>query len=114
MKRARSAQVREQRARRLFFSDAAPDKLLAMLLTLSSEVWAMRERLAAWEAIAMRKGTLLDKELDTYEFTPDEQAVLAGQRRDFVASLFRMLEEPSTKRPRRAPRRGAKRKARKQ
>lgn len=114
MKRTRSAQVREQRSRRLFFSDAAPDKLLAMLLTLSSEVWALRERLAAWEAIAMRKGVLLAKELDAYEFTTDEQAVLAEQRRDFIASLFRMLEEPSTAKPRRAARRGAKRKARKQ
>jgi len=114
MKRARSAQVREHRSRRLFFRDAAPDKLLAMLLTLSSEVWALRERLAAWEAITMRKGVLLAKELDAYEFTADEQAVLAEQRRDFVASLFRMLEEPSTTRPRRAPRRSAKRKARKQ
>lgn len=113
MKRARSAQVREQRSRRLYFNDAAPDKLLAMLLTLSSEVWALRERLAAWEAIAMRKGVLLAKELDAYDFTTDEQAALAEQRRDFVASLFSMLEEPST-RPRRAPRRGAKRKPRKQ
>jgi hypothetical protein len=98
----------------LFFSDAAPDKLLAMLLTLSSEVWALRERLAAWEAIARRKGMLLDQELDAYEFTPDEQVLLAEQRRDFVASLFRMLEEPVTARPTRAPRRGVKRKSRRQ
>lgn len=113
MKRARSgAQVREPRSRRLYFSDSAADKLLAMLLTLSSEVWSMRERLAAWEAIALRKGMLLDKELDAYEFTTDEQTALAEQRREFVASLFRMLEEPSTKTPRRR-RSGSKRKPRK-
>jgi hypothetical protein len=112
MKRARRVQVREPRSRRLFFSDAVPDKLLAMLLTLSSEVWSLRERLAAWEAIATRKGMLLGKELDTYEFTSDEQTALAEQRREFVASLFRMLEEPSTARPRRR-RSQAKRKSRK-
>ena len=113
MKRARSAQVREPRSRRLYFSDSAPDKLLAMLLTLSSEVWSMRERLAALEAIALRKGMLLDKELDAYEFTTDEQTALAEQRREFVASLFRVLGEPSATTPRRNRRSGARRRPRK-
>jgi len=114
MRRARRPPVGKSNDRRLFFDDPATDKVLAMLLTVSSEVWSLRERLAASEAIATRKGLLLEGEVDAFEFTPEQEARLAEQRRDFVASLFSVLEAPSPKERMRSRSRGTRRATSKQ
>ncbi len=41
-----------------FYADPAVDKLLSTVLQLAAEVWTLRERLAAMEAIARERGTL--------------------------------------------------------
>lgn len=77
--------------RTVFFDAPSVDQLLAMLLTLSGEVWALRERLMALEAIASRQGVALPAEIEKYEFTEEEEARVAGFRREFLASLFGTL-----------------------
>ena len=83
-----------------FFSDPAIDKLLAMVVVLGSEVWTLRERLAALEAIQVRQGSLASGELDAHDFSPEDETRLAGERKEFIDSLFRVLqvqvEEPRT------------------
>jgi hypothetical protein len=79
--------------RAFFFSDPAIDKVLNMVVTLAGEVWALRERLSAMEAIGVRQGSLSATEVDDYEFTPEEDARLGAQRREFIESLFRVIEE---------------------
>jgi hypothetical protein len=83
-----------------FFSDPAIDKILAMVVVLGSEVWTLRERLAALEAIQVRQGSLASGELDAHDFSPEDEARLAGERKEFIDSLFRVLqvqvEEPRT------------------
>lgn len=74
--------------RTLFFDAPSVDQLLAVVLTLSGEVWALRERLMALEAIASRKGLALLEELEKYEFTEEEERRVAGLRKEFLASLF--------------------------
>lgn len=107
MRKARRPRVGRPNDRRLFFDDPATDQVLTMLLTLSSEVWSLRERLTAWEAITTQKGLLPEGEVDAFEFTAEQEARLAEQRRDFVASLFSVLEAPSPKeRVRSRPRAG--------
>lgn len=78
----------------LFSNPPGTDRVLAMLLTLSSEVWALRERLAAWEAVAARKGVLSESDVEAYQFTPAELTRLAEQRSEFLGGLFRALDEP--------------------
>jgi hypothetical protein len=102
-----------RRARRsgepLFFADPASDTILSMVVTLSSEVWALRERLAALEAVQVRKGALSAGEIDGYEFTPDQEDVLAADRKEFIDSLFRALHEapaPAAPRARRTAAKG--------
>jgi hypothetical protein len=93
----------------LFFADPASDTILSMVVTLSSEVWALRERLAALEAVQVRKGALSAGEIDGYEFTPDQEDVLAADRKEFIDSLFRALNEgpaPAMARARPAARTG--------
>jgi hypothetical protein len=81
--------------RKFFFDDPAVDKVLAMLLTLASEVWALRERMAAIEAVAAKRGLPLDLEIERHEFTPEQEATLAKLRNDFIGGLFRILSEPA-------------------
>ncbi len=79
--------------RPFFFSDPAIDKVLNMVVTLGSEVWALRERLAAVEAVQQQRGNLAADEVDGYEFTPEQEARLAAQRKEFIDNLFRILQE---------------------
>ena len=83
-----------------FFADPAIDKILNMVVVLGSEVWTLRERLAAFEAIQVRQGGLAAGEIDAFDFSPEQEAKLAGERKEFIDSLFRVLqvqvEEPRT------------------
>jgi hypothetical protein len=79
--------------RAFFFSDPAIDKVLNMVVTLAGEVWALRERLSAMEAIGVRQGSLSVSEVDDYEFTPEQDERLGAQRKEFIESLFRVIEE---------------------
>jgi hypothetical protein len=73
------------------------DRIVDMVVTLASEVWSLRERIAALEAIGVRQGSLSGGELDAYEFSPDEVLRLARERRDFMEGLFRTLQERAPK-----------------
>lgn len=79
--------------RAYFFDDPAIDKLLNMLVVLAGEVWTLRERLAAMEAIQIRQGGLAAGELDSFEFGTDDEAKLGAMRKEFIDSLFRILQE---------------------
>lgn len=97
----------------LFSHQPGTDRVLAMLLTLSGEVWALRERLAAWEAVAARHGLGQDLDVNDYEFTPAQEARLAEQRREFLENLFRALEATPRRTAVRKKRRAVKARARK-
>jgi hypothetical protein len=75
-----------------FFADPAVDKILNMVVVLGSEVWTLRERLAALEAIQIRQGSLASGEIDAHDFSPEDEARLAGERKEFIDSLFRVLQ----------------------
>jgi hypothetical protein len=79
--------------RPFFFADPAVDKVLNMVVKLGSEVWALRERLAAVEGIQVRQGSLGQGEVDDYEFTPEQETTLAAERKEFIDNLFRILQE---------------------
>lgn len=79
--------------RPFFFHDPAIDKVLNMTITLASEVWALRERLSAMEAVQVRQGALSPGEIDDYEFTTEQEERLGAERREFIANLFRVLQE---------------------
>ena len=79
--------------RPFFFADPAIDKLLNMVITLGSEVWALRERLAAMEALQIRSGALGANEIDEHEFSAADEERLAAERKEFIDNLFRILQE---------------------
>ncbi len=79
--------------RPFFFADPATDKVLNMVVTLASEVWALRERLAAVEGAKVRRNALAAGEVDGYEFSEAEESRLGADRREFIENLFRILQE---------------------
>jgi hypothetical protein len=74
-----------------FFADPAIDKVLNMVLTLASEVWTLRERVIAMEAIGATRGAFQPGEVDAFEFPPDLEAKLAADRKEFIEALFRVI-----------------------
>ena len=100
---------------KIYFDDAADDKVLAVLLTLASEVWTLRERFAALESVAAQRGMPLEAQIENYEFTDEQEARLAKLRNDFLGNLFRILNEPvgsTSARPRKRARRKTSRRVR--
>jgi hypothetical protein len=89
--------------RAFFFQDPATDKVLNMVVTLAGEVWTLRERLAAMEAIGVRQGSLSPTEVDEFEFTAEHEARLANDRKEFIENLFRVLQEQAETAARRKP-----------
>lgn len=79
--------------RQTFFDDPAVDKLVAMVLALSGEVWVLRERLAAVEGVAAAAGTFTTADVERYAFSPEEAQQLGLLRREFLGNLFRVLDE---------------------
>ena len=79
--------------RPMFFDDTAIDKVFNMVVTLAGEVWILRERLAAMEAVQVSSGSLKKGQIDAHEFDAADEATLAGQRKEFIDNLFRILEE---------------------
>jgi hypothetical protein len=79
--------------RSYFFDDPAIDKVLNMVVVLGSEVWTLRERLAAMEAIQIKRRQLKSDEIDQFEFSAEDEARLASERKEFIDSLFRILQE---------------------
>ncbi len=76
-----------------FFDDPAIDKVLNMVVVLGSEVWTLRERIAAMEAVQVRRGGLAAGEVDAHEFSAEDESRLAAERKEFIDSLFRILQE---------------------
>lgn len=79
--------------RSYFFDDSAIDKVLNMVVVLGSEVWTLRERLAAMEAVQVKRRQLKAGEIDSFDFSPQDEARLAAERKEFIDSLFRVLQE---------------------
>ena len=63
-----------------------------MVLTLSGQLWAARERLAALESLLIRKGAIATGEVESHDFTDAEELELAALRKELLASLFGILE----------------------
>lgn len=74
-----------------FFVDPAIDRVLGVAMTLAAEVWVLRDRLRALEALLAARGHLEPGALDAYAPTAEEAAAIAKDRDAFVAALMENL-----------------------
>ena len=63
-----------QGGRNAFFENAESDRLLAMLMQLVTEHWAVRERLLVLEQLLVDKGVFENDEIDAYRPDPERDA----------------------------------------
>jgi hypothetical protein len=58
---------------------------------LAEELWVLTERVAAFEALASRRGAVPGDELAEFQFSPDEDEALRVARSQFIRKVLRPL-----------------------
>lgn len=76
-----------------FFDDPANDRIIAMMMSLVTEMWVMRERLDSVEAIAAQKGLFLEEELERFEPDPERAEERERMRQEFLDRVFYIFKE---------------------
>jgi hypothetical protein len=85
--------IYDESGRPRFFSDPAIDRLVSVVLQLTSEVWVLAERLETLEQLAQAKGHLTCDEIKNYRPDPTETWQRASDRDRFVRSVLGPLRE---------------------
>lgn len=76
-----------------YFDDISIDRCLSMVMALSEEVWVMRERMAAMEALLSRGERVSSSVLDAYEPSSDESIDTARRREIFLDCVLRSIQQ---------------------
>jgi len=71
-----------------YLKDATSDQLFRMIEKLASELWVLRDRLSALEALLDRKGIVVRHEVDTYAPEGNAAVMLGKDRRRLVTQVF--------------------------
>ncbi|MXW73600.1 MAG: hypothetical protein F4Y31_05090 [Gammaproteobacteria bacterium] len=74
-----------------FFDVQGVDELVSITMGLAQELWAVRERLAAVEALG--KSGVTAAAVETYEFSDEERAALDRERKEFIERIYFVLRE---------------------
>ena len=62
-------------------------------MALAQELWVVKERIAAYEALATKKKLFTQKELDGFKFTPAQRAKMDAESQAFIDRIFFVLRE---------------------
>jgi hypothetical protein len=85
--------IYDESGRPRFFSDPAVDRLVSVVLQLTSEVWVLTERLENLEQLAEAKGHVTLDELKSYKPDPEQEKARDAERDRFVRSVLGPLRE---------------------
>jgi hypothetical protein len=85
--------IYDESGRPRFFSDPAVDRLVSVILQLTSEVWVLAERLETLEDLAQEKGQLTFEEIRNYRPDAAGTARREADRDRFVQSVLGPLRE---------------------
>jgi hypothetical protein len=82
--------LKRQAARRPeFFRESGLDQLFSVVIELAAEVWVLRERLFAVEAVS---DNALTARVEAWQASPAQAAQLAEMRRAMLQNLFRTID----------------------
>ncbi len=76
-----------------FFGDPGVDRLVSVVLQLTSEVWVLAERLENLEQLAQRKGQLTWDEIKNFVPDPADAERRDAERDRFIESVLGPLRE---------------------
>ena len=74
-----------------FFDVQGVDELVSITMGLAQELWAVKERLAAVEALG--KAGISAAAVEAYEFSDEERAALDRERKEFIDRIYFVLRE---------------------
>ena len=74
-----------------FFDVQGVDELVSITMGLAQELWAVKERLAAMEALG--SAGISAAAVEAYEFSDQERAALDQERREFIERIYFVLRE---------------------
>lgn len=79
--------------RQQFFSDPAIDHMAAIVMSLASEFWSLRERVYVLETLAEQSGSFTRSDVERYELSTAQRSELDGLRSEFMERLLFVLRE---------------------
>ncbi len=79
--------------RAFFFDDSATDKLLSMLLQLTSEHWVLKERVLSLEALIADKGVVSAQEIESFEPSAEQTQAWEKLRQELIRSVMGPIED---------------------
>ncbi|HLG87189.1 MAG TPA: hypothetical protein VKZ79_08335 [Alphaproteobacteria bacterium] len=85
--------IYDETGRPRFFADAGLDRLVSVVLQLTSEVWVLAERLDNLEQLASRGGFVTYEQIKSYAPDAEETARRDAERDRFVQSVLGPLRE---------------------
>lgn len=80
-------------AKDYFLDHPTVDKVMKVVMALAREAYVTRDRLALIEKTLNEKGVLYTKDLDDFQPTEEEQAVINQRRDEFVDNLLKPIVE---------------------
>lgn len=76
-----------------FFDAQGVDEVVSICMGLAQEMWVIKERQAALEAIAAEKGVVLPDDVENHTFAPEQRAALDAEKLGFLDRIFFTLRE---------------------
>ncbi len=83
--------VRGKKSR--FFESDGVDELVSICMSITQELWVVKEELATIKNLTLKKGLMTKKELDNYKFTTKQKEDLNNENKDFIDRIFFTLRE---------------------
>lgn len=80
-----------QNPEQTFFQDPAIDRVLAVVMALSAEVWVLNDKLRALETLLDRQGVVSRDDLDSYVPDAESSETTTAARQAFVRTLMEPL-----------------------
>lgn len=76
-----------------FFDDPTNDRIIAMMTSMITEMWVMRERIDTVEALAAQKGVFLEEEIEKFEPDPERAEERERMRQELLSRIFYVFQE---------------------
>ena len=76
-----------------FFESDGVDELVSICMSISQELWVVKEELAALKNLSIKKGLISNRELQNFKFSKKQLEVLEKENKEFIDRIFFTLRE---------------------
>lgn len=91
MSASKSMRLTPRGVRPQFSENREVDRLMAMVMALSSEVAVLRERLDTFETLADKDGVVRQQDIESFQPDPEHEASRQQWRHDFLDRVLYIL-----------------------